>query len=223
MIKVNQVVSAAEAQRLRHVDVLGVYVGSGTEHDRAVATRDVPAIRSASEALLSVALAPSGPVTVEAVHQTVRDLRPDYFEFTAVDPEKTADVRRQTELLEEIDVPKVANGFFLLADDLSLTDRTDYLGLLRAAGVVLFQVELESVVDADCRISASGTKAIASMFADVPVLISDRFRRISDVPDLGQRGVSFNLGNDGAVNYDHSTRSMSLSRVLRATSVPERR
>lgn len=218
MIKVNQVVSAAEAQKLQHVDVLGVYVGSGDEHDRAVARSEVPAIRSASGARLSVALAPSGTVTAAAVHQAVRELRPDYFEFTAVDPEKTAEMRRQLDLLEEIDVPKVANGFFLLDDDLSLTDRADYLNQLRAAGVALFQVELESVVETDGRISASGMKAISRLFADLPFLVSDRFRRISDVPDLGQHGVYLNLGKDGAVNYDHSARSMSLPRVLRATS-----
>lgn len=220
MIKVNQVVSAAEAQRLRHVDVLGVYVGSGDEHERAVAGGEVPAIRSASGARLSVALTPSGRMTADAVHQALRDLRPDYFEFTAVDPEKTADVRRQMDLLEEIDVPKVANGFFLLDDDLSLTDRADYLDQLRAAGVALFQVELESVVEPGCRISASGMKTISRMFADLPFLISDRFRRIADVPHLGQHGVYFNIGKDGAVGYDHSARSMSLPRVLRATSAP---
>ncbi|MFJ9314978.1 hypothetical protein ACIRN4_12350 [Pimelobacter simplex] len=53
MIKVNQVVS----------------VGSGDEHERAVAGGEVPAIRSASGARLSVALTPSARMAADAVHR----------------------------------------------------------------------------------------------------------------------------------------------------------
>ena len=64
----------------------------------------------------------SAGYTPDEVVDAVESLRPAYFEFTAVDAPKEAAVDEQLELLSRLAVPKIANGLFVLKDDVYLLD-----------------------------------------------------------------------------------------------------
>lgn len=66
--------------------------------------------------------------------EIIEELKPRYLEFTVVDPEKTESSLAQLDALSRLDVGKIANGLFLLKDELSLLDRASPYGCARASG-----------------------------------------------------------------------------------------
>ena len=66
----------------------------------------------------------------------------EYLEFTPVDPYKRPEFEAQLSRLAALSQPKIANGFFVLADDTGFIDEPAPLQQLQDAGVVLFQFEL---------------------------------------------------------------------------------
>lgn len=217
MIKVNQVVSHAEAEKLRDVDLVGVCLGDPEATDRRVV--DATAFASLQEAIgprTSLYIDTSAGYSPEGVVDAVDSLRPAYFEFTSVDAAKVSEVDEQLELLQRLTVPKIANGFFILKDDVSLLDSLAHLDRLVDAGVAYFQMEFDSLIDPRFRISAANRKRIAAMLAGYPCIVSDTYAAVPVLPEFGQAGVYFNLGNGRTRNYDFSDRTSPLSGVVRA-------
>ncbi|GAB2631741.1 hypothetical protein ABI214_16220 [Prescottella soli] len=216
MIKVNQVVSRAEAEKLRDVEVVGICLGDPDATDKRVV--DATTFASLQEAIgprTSLYVDASAGYTPEVVVDAVDSLRPAYFEFTSVDSAKVSQVDEQLDLLQRLTVPKIANGFFILKDDVSLLDSLEHLDRLVDAGVEYFQVEIDSLIDPGFRISASDQKRIAAMFAGYPCIVSVACASVPVPPELGQAGVYFNLGNGRTPNYDFSDRKSPLSGVVR--------
>lgn len=216
MIKVNQVVSRVEAEKLRGVDLVGICLGDPAATDRRVV--DAATFAALQEIIgcpVSLYVDSSTAYPPDETVAAVEALGPAYFEFTAVDAEKAAAADEQLELLSRIAVPKIANGLFVLKDDVSLLDGRKYLDRLVGAGVEYFQVELESLIDPGFRISRSNVERLAVLFADYPCIVCDTSAAAPLPPTIGQAGVYFNLGNGRTPNYDHSDRQFPLSAVLR--------
>ncbi len=134
MIKVNQVTSRLEAGKLRGVDLVGICLGDPAETDRRVVDagtftmlQDVVGPRTSLYVDASAAHSPQDVV------DAVEALRPTYFEFTAVDAAKEPAAAEQLDFLERLPVPKIANGFFVLKDDVGLLDSRLHLDRLVAA------------------------------------------------------------------------------------------
>ncbi|WFR73324.1 hypothetical protein P9209_06245 [Prescottella defluvii] len=113
--------------------------------------------------------APSPGDVVDAVDA----LGPAYFEFTAVDAAKEPEVAEQLDFLDRLPVPKIANGFFVLKDEVSLLDSRRHLDRLVDVGVAYFQVEIDSLIDPGFRISSSHRERLVELFADYPCIVSD--------------------------------------------------
>lgn len=174
MIKVNQVVSLAEAAKLRDVDLVGICLGDpGTTDTRVVDAGTFVALQETVGPRTSLYVDASAGYAPDSVVDAVDSLRPTYFEFTAVDSAKISKVDEQLDLLQRLTVPKIANGFFILKDDVSLIDGLEHLDRLVDAGVAYFQLEINSLVDAGFRISASNRKRMVTMFARYPCIVSD--------------------------------------------------
>jgi hypothetical protein len=217
VIKVNVVVSHAEAEKLRGVDVVGFCLGDpGTTDKRVVDATAVAALQESIGSRTALYVDASAGYSPDGVVDVVESLRPTYFEFTSADPAKVSAVDEQLDLLRRISVPKIANGFFILKDDVSLLDSLEHLDGLVDAGVAYFQMETDSLIDPRFRISASNRQRIAAMFAGYPCIVGDTSTAVPVLPDFGQAGVYFNLGNGRTPNYDFSDRSTPLSGVVRA-------
>ncbi|WZB76170.1 hypothetical protein WJ972_09995 [Achromobacter insuavis] len=74
----------------------------------------------------------------------------------------------QLDALSRLDVGKIANGLFLLKDDLSLLDRASHMDALVRAGVELFQIEVESLLDPEARIGPKVRARIGSSSLVIP-------------------------------------------------------
>ncbi|MDH6677059.1 hypothetical protein M2284_001257 [Rhodococcus sp. LBL1] len=223
VIKVNQVTSRLEADKLRDVDLVGICLGDPAATDRRVV--DAGTFAALQEAVgprtslyVDASAAPSPGDVVDAVDA----LGPAYFEFTAVDAAKEPEVAEQLDLLACLPVPKIANGFFVLKDEVSLLDSRRHLDQLVDVGVAYFQVELDSLINPGFRISTPHRERLAALFADYPCIVSDVCTAAPVPPEIGQAGVYFNLGNGRVPNYDYSTRQTPLSgivRIMRSLSV----
>ncbi|MET3639692.1 hypothetical protein ABIC73_001249 [Prescottella equi] len=216
MIKVNQVTSRLEAGKLRGVDLVGICLGDPAETDRRVVDagtftmlQDVVGPRTSLYVDASAAHSPQDVV------DAVEALRPTYFEFTAVDAAKESAAAEQLDFLERLPVPKIANGFFVLKDDVGLLDSRLHLDRLVAAGVEYFQVETDSLLDPRFRISAPHRERLAALFADYPCLVADVCTTPPVLPEFGQVGTYFNLGNGRVRNYDYSDRQTPLPGIVR--------
>ncbi|MGO4201884.1 hypothetical protein AB4Z09_08975 [Rhodococcus sp. TAF43] len=217
MIKVNQVVSLAEAAKLRDVDLVGICLGDpGTTDTRVVDAGTFVALQETVGPRTSLYVDASAGYAPDSVVDAVDSLRPTYFEFTAVDSAKISKVDEQLDLLQRLTVPKIANGFFILKDDVSLIDGLEHLDRLVDAGVAYFQLEINSLVDAGFRISASNRKRMVTMFARYPCIVSDVCAAAPVPPEFGHAGVYFNLGNGRVPSYDFSDRQSTLPGVIRA-------
>ncbi|WP_430334458.1 hypothetical protein [Rhodococcus sp. ACT016] len=217
MIKVNQVVSPAEAEKLRDVDLVGICLGDPAATDRRVVDADTfAALQEAVGPRTSLYVDASAGCSPDRVVDAVETLRPAYFEFTSADSAKVSEVERQLDLLRRLTVPKIANGFFILKDDVSLLDSREHLDRLVDAGVAYFQVELESLIDPGFRISRSNVERIAALFAEYPCIVGDACKAAPVPPEIGQAGVYFNLGNGRVRNYDFSDKQIPLSGIVRA-------
>jgi len=215
MIKVNQVVSRLEAEKLRGVDIVGIGLGDPTATDRRVVdAATFTDLQETVERPTSLYVDASAGYTPDEVVDAVESLRPAYFEFTAVDAPKEAAVDEQLELLSRLAVPKIANGLFVLKDDVYLLDDRKHLDRLVGAGVEYFQVELQSLVDPGFRISRADVERLTALFADYPCIVCDT-SAAAPLPTIGQAGVYFNLGNGRVPNYDYSDRQFPLSAVVR--------
>ncbi|RVW09542.1 hypothetical protein EGT67_12300 [Prescottella agglutinans] len=217
MIKVNQVVSPAEAEKLVDADLVGICLGDpGTPDRRMVDAGAFAALQEAIGPRTSLYVDASAGYTQEDVVAAVDSLRPAYFEFTSADPAKVSQADEQLDLLRRLTVPKIANGFFVLKDDVSLLDSLEHLDRLVDAGVAYFQVEFDSLIDPGFRISAANRKRIAAMFAGYPCIVSDTCTSDPVPPEFGHAGVYFNLGNRRTRNYDFSDGTTPLSGIVRA-------
>ncbi|MGW4032734.1 hypothetical protein ACWEFL_26115 [Streptomyces sp. NPDC004838] len=216
VIKVNQVCSTREAGLVRGVDIVGVCLGDAGRHDRrTVTTERFEEIRHATSASIALAVDESAEVPDEDLPDVIGSLRPDYFEFTPPDPEKSGAFEAQLALVRGVGVPGIANGFFLLKDEVSLVRGTAHLDRLVEAGVRFFQVEVDSLLDPRFRISSAHEKLIAELFARYPFIVNDRFGHLDGPLDVNQTGLYLNIGGKGLRNYDYSDRSYPLSAVVR--------
>ncbi|AWH53362.1 hypothetical protein C1924_09315 [Stenotrophomonas sp. ESTM1D_MKCIP4_1] len=142
-------------------------------------------------------------------------MKPRYLEFTVVDPEKIERSAAQLRALSALGVGKIANGLFLLRDDLSLLKRVSHMDALVQAGVELFQIEVESLVDPDARIARKLHALIAQFLSRYPALIADSFALGVGLPDVNQVGYNLNLMNKIARPYDLSQQHYPLSSAIR--------
>lgn len=147
--------------------------------------------------------------------EIIAELKPRYLEFTVVDPEKTELSLAQLDALSRLDVGKIANGLFLLKDELSLLDRAAHMDALVQAGVELFQIEVESLLDPEARIGPKVRARIGEFFSRYPAMIGDSFSMSVKVPDVHQRGYYLNLSVDDGRSYDFSQQHFALSSALR--------
>lgn len=83
-------------------------------------------------------------------------------------PGKTELSLAQLDALSRLDVGKIANGLFLLKDELSLLDRAAHMDALVRAGVELFQIEVESLLDPEVRIGPKVRARIGSSSLVIP-------------------------------------------------------
>jgi len=214
VIKVNQIRSAGEAAKLAGIDVAGFVVARSCSPgvlgmDQC---RSVGAVLDCAHSIFPV----GGVDDIGFCRELIEELRPRYLEFTVVDPEKTELSLAQLEALSRLNVGKVASGLFLLRDDLSLLDRSSHMDALVQAGVELFQVEVESLVDPEVRIGPKDRARVGDFFSRYPSIMGDSFSLGVKVPDVHQRGYYLNLPVDGGRSYDFSQQHYALSSAVRA-------
>lgn len=213
VIKVNQISTAAESAKLGEIDMAGYVVsrrGSANELD-VEQYKNLKVLLSCEHAIYPS----SGVEDIGFCRELLEELKPSYLEFTVVDPEKIESSRAQLNALAALDVRKIANGLFLLKDDISLLDRTAHMDALVQSGVEMFQVEIESLVDPESKISSKGRGRIAEFFLRYPTLIGDSFVVSTKIPDVQQRGFYLNLSPAGGQSYDFSQQQYSLSSAMR--------
>jgi hypothetical protein len=216
VIKVNQVCSTREAEWVGGVDIVGVCLGDAEQHGRrTVAREQYEEIKRATSASIALAIDESAEVSDKDLPDVIASLRPNYYEFTPRDPEKSGAFEAQLALVRRVGVPGIANGFFLLKDEVSLVHRTAHLDRLVEAGVRFFQVEVDSLLDPRFKISSSHETMIANLFARYPFIVNDKFGHLNGPLDVNQAGLYLNIGSKGLRNYDYSDRSYSLSAVVR--------
>lgn len=216
MIKVNQVTSRREAEKLRGVDIVGICLGdTATTERRVVDAGTFTMLQDVVGPRTSLYIDASAAFSPQDVVDAVEALRPTYFEFTVVDAPKESAAAEQLDLLGRLPVPKIANGLFVLKEDVGLLDNRKHLDRLVAAGVEYFQVETDSLIDPGYRISARHRERLAALFADYPCLAADVCTTPPILPAFGQVGTYFNLGNGRVPNYDGSDRQTPLSGIVR--------
>ena len=81
-----------------------------------------------------------------SVVDALDSLRLNCFEFTSVDSAKKSEVDEQLDLLQRPAPPKIANGLFVVKDDVSLFDSFEPLDRHLDAGVAYVQVEFDSLI-----------------------------------------------------------------------------
>ncbi|KUL22156.1 hypothetical protein [Streptomyces regalis] len=199
MIKVNQVCSTCEAEWVRGVDIVGVCLGDAEQHGRRTVTREqFEEIKCATSASIALAIDESAEVSDKDLPDVIGSLRPNYYEFTPCDPEKSGAFERQLAVVRGVGVPGIANGFFLLKDEVSLVRRTAHLDRLVEAGVRFFQVEVDSLLDPRFRISSSHETMIADLFARYPFIVNDKFSHLNGPLDVNQAGLYLKYRQQGA-------------------------
>lgn len=214
VIKVNQIKSIGEAEKLVHVDVAGFVVARSCSPGALDVDqyKRLGAVLDCAHAIFPL----DGVEDIGFCRELVDEVKPRYLEFTIVDPEKAELSSAQLDALSMLDVGKVASGLFLLKDDLSLLDRTSHMDALMQAGVELFQIEVESLVDSDARLGPKARARVAEFFSRYPSIIGDSFSLGVKVPDVHQRGYYLNISADGGRSYDFSQQHYSLSAAMRA-------
>lgn len=217
VIKVNQLQSAAQAQRLaQRIDMAGVCVGDAAP---CVSLAQALAIRAAVPHLpLAVALADWRQHTPQQIDALVQDLGASHFEFTPADMAKAPDFADDLARLQAIRCPKVANGFFLLADDLSCIDDEAPYQALQQVGVALFQFEIDSALDPNAKLSQARLQRVDAFLAGLPVLVGDRLQQLAGYPLAAASGFFFDLAVPKAAHNDdkaqHSWAESQLMRLL---------
>ncbi|MFT4081622.1 MAG: hypothetical protein QM638_03475 [Nocardioides sp.] len=209
IVKVNQIASVREADTFAEVDIAGFVVGDSP----AARVLDLTTYDDLRRRMAGAVCVHLLGVDDAQAAGLVASLAPDYVEFTVVDPEKRTASLAQLDAVSRAGVPAVANGLFLLKDDLSLLDRSDHLDALVAAGVAYLQVEVDSLTDPENRISTKDRARIAEFCARYPVLLTDVCDK--PVPDVNQRGTFLNLGGAGDPGHDHSQRRFSAAAAVR--------
>lgn len=220
MIKVNQLTAPSQADQLRAADVLGVCICRdvsfapgpcatlGTAQAIHAVVPDLP---------LSVAFNDADDFTPMEIEDTLVDAQASFFEFTPVDFAKTDAFAQQLELLNAIDYPKVANGCFLLRDDLTFLDEAAGFAALRDVGVECFQFEIRSAVVPSLALGEDALARVDAFFATLPVLVADQVARLHPYPLTNPQGMYFNLrptvGN--TATYDFTELTFPLSRIRR--------
>lgn len=215
MIKVNQFQSAAQAQRLApRIDMAGLCVGDAPP---CVSLAQALAIRAALPGLpLAVALADWRQHTPQQIDALVQDLGASHFDFTPADMAKEPDFADDLARLQAIRSPKVANGFFLLADDLSFMADVAPYRAMRQAGVEWFQFEIESALDPTCKLPQAALKGVDAFLAGLPVLVGDRLQQLAGYPLASASGFFFDLAVPKAPhNYDMAQQSWAESQLMR--------
>ncbi|MCW5251428.1 MULTISPECIES: hypothetical protein [unclassified Streptomyces] len=212
VIKVNQVCGVREARWVRGADILGVCLGDG---GRTVTAEGFREIRRAVSAPLALSVDASAGVSDADLPGLVRSLGPDYYEFTPPDPEKAEAFEARLALVRRVGLPGIANGFFLLEDEVSLVRSAPHLDRLAAAGVRYFQVEADSLLGPRGTISAGSRRLAADLFGRYPFLVNDRFGHLDSPLDVQQSGLYLNIGGRGVRNYDLSERSYALPAAVR--------
>lgn len=213
MIKVNQINSSIESEKFSLVDIATFVVGDVAE-DRVVDVETCLRLKDQMSSKISVY--PHGSLKdPERLREVVDLLSPDFIEFSVIDPEKTMASEAQIESLEKLEIDKIANGLFIMKDEMTLLDRTSHLDALVGAGVKYFQVELESLVDPNFRISAAGRRKISEFCSKYPVIVGDNLGSVSGYPRLGQCGYYLNLCSSNGRSYDYSQRSYSLPAAMK--------
>jgi hypothetical protein len=217
LIKVNQVSSRFQAEKLVAADVLGISlsrkpVGGDGQLDQS----GLMEIAAHAKQAISLSFAEEAGFSHQEVADLIQHIRPSYYEFTPADPDKNAEHAVELEFVASLPVPKVANGFFLSRDDRSFMDHSEYFERLVSAGVAFFQFEVDSAVDEEFLIEGSILSDIKSFFSKFPCLVCDEFESLREYPSLQEKGYFLNIErrSAGGMNYDYSNRSFSLSRIV---------
>ena len=138
VIKINQVTSAAQAARLApRMQACGVCIGDPGRRVPAVTMAVARAIRAALPPEIPLAVAfedviAMGPAEIaDALHEAGAH----WFEYTPVDFLKADAFDAELARVAAVPMPKIANGFFLLADDESfIADTAPYRRMQAQAG-----------------------------------------------------------------------------------------
>ncbi len=218
MIKINQLTSVAQASRLKaHLDVAGICIAK----QKAVGSPYVDAkealeLRRALPGVpLSVSFLATDGFEIREMAEVLAEVGADYFEFTPVDFAKVSWFDEQLCRLSEIRLPKIANGYFVLADDTSFVGDATPFQRLQAIGVRAFQFEVQSAVDPSFKLSARDLQKTNDFFAQLNVLVTDVFDQIQDYPLRAVAGYFFNLASSQeSPSYD-GAREWPASSVLR--------
>ncbi|MFI6288619.1 hypothetical protein ACIBCM_28385 [Streptomyces sp. NPDC051018] len=170
VLKLNQVVTWNRSTLLGGANLVGVTVAR--EHAPRRGRLDEEAAVAVMEAggrpaSVAVSFERADGFTDDEMAGVLERLGADYYEFTPVDPAKKQAFAHDLGRLARLSLPKIANGFFLEPDDVSLFDDTDALRRLTEAGVVLFQVEIAP----DALTSASVRARLGALFAEFPVVV----------------------------------------------------
>ncbi|MBT0567095.1 hypothetical protein [Williamsia sp. CHRR-6] len=205
----NQVATQNQIDRLAKADILGFCFG-----DNYFSMEDFKKLKMGKQKV-SFAVTPHGSATLLDLAAYVADGEADYFEFTPSEPEKIAELNEELKVLSEVDRPKIANGFFVLADDDSFLRMEDYFDILSGHGVEFFQFEIVSVLDEHSMLPKNFMSRAEKLFSSHRVLVSDSFSSMSEYPIKNIDGFYFNLERDSQENYDLSEQKFSLSKVLR--------
>lgn len=218
MIKINQITSPSQAARLRkRMDLGGICLARQKRAGSPCLTVDgaLEVRRALSGVPVSVAFRQGDEFSLDEMGEILSRLQVDYFEFTPVDFAKTACFEEQLSRLERIRLPKVANGFFLLADDASLIQDVAGFERLQAMGVELFQFEVESVIDPDFQLDRAKRQRAEALFSRFRVLVTDRFEQIQTYPLKSVHGYFFNLMPTAESERCDGAETWPESRVLR--------
>ncbi len=215
LIKINQLQSAAQAQRLApRLAMAGVCVGEAAP---GVGLAQAAAIRAALPGLpMAVAMPDWRQRSQQQIDALVTELGASHFELTPVDLAKPQELAEELARLQAIRSPKVANGFFVEADDLSFVHEREAYRALQQAGVAWFQFEISSAVAPGFTLSPTALRQVDDLLADLPVLVTDQLQQLAGYPLAAARGFFFNLAVPAAPHsYDFAQETWTESQLMR--------
>ena len=220
MIKINQIATEAQANRIKAIaDCIGVCI-TKTPMPGMISTETLETIRSAAPGIpLSVAFNPKEVFTDIEIFNVLDKFSPDYYEFTPVDFLKKTEFDAQIERLKKIAFKKIANGYFVQPDETSFLDDERSFKRLEESGVCLFQFEIQSAVDNELMLDSKTMSRIDDLAEKLKIIACDNFSVLKKYPIKNIAGYYFNIEASGQCScYDYTDLSFPLSQILRILS-----
>lgn len=178
MIKINQVTTLNQLTLLSEDTFIGCHL-TKEKQSNAIDLSTLAAIRRDNpERKLSLSFG-AGQFSLQEQIDILNEFHINYFEYTPVDFYIKAAFEAELKLLGKITVPKIANGFFVEADDRSLLDDQLYFSLLVEHGVAYFQFELNTALQADYRLSKCTLEEFEEFAAKFLCVVSDEFKSLN--------------------------------------------